>query len=156
MRRIVLLFVLSLAACATPNCDPETAGFVGGLGNAMSGCYQTNEDRLRQDLAAARQQVAAAMAAAQARRRDAADAQFDALSMSARLANLAQANAEIRRKIEAARARRNSDQGRVTAAQEQLDQLEHERAQARQSGNAEALDENRRKIEALEQFATSM
>ncbi|OYV35353.1 MAG: hypothetical protein B7Z80_18665, partial [Rhodospirillales bacterium 20-64-7] len=57
------------AACTSPNCDPNQAGFLTGIGNAASGCYAQTNAAYQQQLetsAAIRDQERAHAAAAAA------------------------------------------------------------------------------------------
>jgi hypothetical protein len=53
--RLELLGLIPLLArCAPENCNPSTAGFVGGIVGQVSGCYQARQDLLEQGLVQAR------------------------------------------------------------------------------------------------------
>jgi len=151
---VAMACAASLGGCATATCDPNSAGFVGGLGNAMSGCYVATENRQRATLAQERIRMEAAMADARTSQARAEDAQFRAMNVAAQLANVSQSNAELRRRLEQARARRDTDQASVQAAQEQLDRLERERQSA--PANSQALEQLHREQSTLDRLMTQL
>lgn len=151
---MITLSTGSLAACATASCDPNTAGFIGGLGNSMSGCYTATENRQRATLAQERSRMQQAMDEARRAQNSADDAQFRQMAVAAQLANLSQSNAELQRRLDAARARQSADQNAVQAAQEQLDRLQRERNTL--PATPQAREQLRRQQEALDRLMTTM
>jgi hypothetical protein len=146
---LVLLPALALGACAAQTCNPSTAGFFSGIGCEVSGANAQNEQALQRTLGNARQELARQRAAAQA-----ADAQRSVdeatlAAMQARLRDTARQDAQLRRQVEAARARQGADAAAVQRAQTELGGLEAARRAAATAPNPAAMEDVDRRRRAV-------
>lgn len=144
-----LAAVLGLAACAPQNCDPSQAGFFSGIGCEAGGAY-TSRNQSQQSMLA--QQNAAALtnrAQAQDEGYRANQALLTRDQARRRLGAIDAQTAQLRRRLDAARARGGVDQARLGAAQSELDALQRQRG-GLQGGASEdqvrALEAQRRRL----------
>lgn len=150
MRRLVALgALLGLAGCSAQACDPSQAGFLSGIGCEAGGSYSTRSQYQQSQLA---QQNAAALqgrAAAQDEGARASQALLTRDQARRRLGAIDQQTAQLRARLNAARARGGADQLRLNEAQTELDALGRQRAGLQGGATEEqmrALEAQRRRL----------
>ena len=121
------LLLLTLAGCASQDCDPSRAGLLDGIGCSASGGFQQRQVALGHNLAATRAEAleAQANAARAAAVRD--DAERDLAAKRRRLGQLDSQISELRRQLAMAQGRVGVDQAALRQAQEALAELQRER-----------------------------
>lgn len=135
--------LLGLAACSPQQCDPSQAGFFSGIGCAASGSYATRNQYQQSELA--QQNMAASQGRAQAQNEGARASQALLTRDQARLrlGAVDRQTAQLRTRLNAAHARGDMSQIRLSDAQAELNALQRERARL-QGG---ATDEQMRALE---------
>jgi len=146
--------MLGLAACAPQQCDPSQAGFLSGIGCAASGSYAARNQSQQVELA--QQNAVALQSRAQAQNEGAraSEALLTRDQARRRLGAVDRQTAQLRSRLNAARARRGVDQARLSEAQSELDSLERRRSSLQGSASAEqirTLEEQQRRFR--EQFS---
>ena len=136
--------LLGLAACTPQACDPSQAGFFSGIGCAASGSYATRSQYQQVELAQQRAAAAQNRDKAQEEGARASQALLTRDQARRRLAAVEGQNTRLRARLAAARAQSGTDQGRLDAAQAELDALERQRALLQGRG---ATEEDVRRLE---------
>ena len=136
--------LLGLAACTPQQCDPSQAGFFSGIGCAASGSYATRNQYQQVELAQQRTAALQGRAQAQDEGARASQAVLTRDQARRRLSTVDQQNAQLRTRLNAARARGGVDRVRLDDAQAELDALQRQRAVLQQRG---ATEEDLREIE---------
>ena len=138
--------LLGLAACTPQQCDPSQAGFFSGIGCAASGSYATRSQYQQVELAQQRAAAAQSRDQAQYEGAQAREALLTRDQARRRLASVDQRTAQLRARLNAARARGGVDQSRLNDAQAELDALQRQRAALGRG----ATDEDMRALESRE------
>lgn len=138
--------LLGLAACTPQQCDPSQAGFFSGIGCAASGSYATRNQYQQTELAQQRNAAALNRDQAQDAGARASQAMLTRDQARRRLGALDQQTAQLRARLNAARARGGVDQVRLNDAQAELDALQRQRAGLQRG----ATDEDVRALEGRE------
>ncbi len=120
--------LLGLAACTPQACDPSQAGFFSGIGCAASGSYATRSQYQQVELAQQRAAAAQNFGQAQEEGARAREALLTRDQTRRRLAAVDGQNTQLRARLAATRAQGGVDQGRLDAAQAELDALGRQRA----------------------------
>jgi hypothetical protein len=154
-RRLALLPLLALGACAAQNCNPSTAGFFDGIGCEVSGANSQNERALQNTLVNARTDLARQRAAAQAAGAQRSADEANLAAMQARLRDTARQDAQLRRQVDAARARQGAGAAGVVRAQTELDGLERARSAAAAAPSPGAMEDVERRRRAVTDALTS-
>ena len=138
--------LLGLAACTPQQCDPSQAGFLSGIGCAASGSYATRNQYQQSELA--QQSIAASQSRAQAQDEGARASQALVTRDQARrrLGAVDRQTAQLRTRLNAARARGEISQIRLSDAEAELNALQRERAGLQGA----ATDEQLRALESHE------
>ena len=149
MKSFVVGVLLGLSACSAQQCDPSQAGFLSGIGCEASGSFATRNQN--QQAALAQQNAAALQGRAQAQSEGARASQALLTRDQARrrLGTFDQQTAQLRARLNAARARGSLDQVRLSDAQAELDALQRQRAGLQGAATEEqvrALDAQRRRL----------
>ncbi len=150
MRRLLVCGVLlGLSACSAQQCDPSQAGFLSGIGCEASGSFATRNQNQQSELA--QQNAAALQSRAQAQNEGARASQALLTRDQARrrLGAFDQQTAQLRARLNAARAHGSLDQVRLSDAQAELDALQRQRAGLQGSATEEQvreLDAQRRRL----------
>lgn len=150
MRALLPLGVLALlAGCAPGQCDPSQAGFLSGIGCEASGSFtsrnQTQQTVLMQQNSNALQQRAAAIDEGSR----ANQALLSRDQARRRLGAVDRETAQLRARLNAARAGGRTDAGRLDAAQVELAALERQRNQVSGSATEDqvrAIEAQRRRL----------
>lgn len=138
--------LLGLAACTPQQCDPSQAGFFSGIGCAASGSYATRNQYQQVELGQQRAAAAQSRDQAQDAGARASQALLTRDQSRQRLGALDQQTAQLRARLNAARARGGVDQVRLNDAQSELDALQRQRAALARN----ATDEDVRRLEDRE------
>ena len=141
--------LVGLAACTPQQCDPSQAGFLSGIGCAASGSYATRNQYQRSELAqqnvvASQNRVEANYAGARA-----SQALLTRDQARRRLTAIDQQTAQLRTRLNAARARGDISQIRLSDAQAELNALQRERSSLRGAATDEqvrALENHERRV----------
>ncbi len=131
--------LLGLSACSAQQCDPSQAGFLSGIGCEASGSYAVRNQSQRSILA---QQNAVALqnrVQAQNEGVHATQALVARDQARGRLAVIDQQNAQLRTRLEVARARGGLDQARLIKAEAELDALQRQSKALQVSATNEQL-----------------
>jgi chromosome segregation ATPase len=131
--------LVGLAACTSPNCDPNQAGFFSGIGNAASGCYASKD-------AAYQQQLNQSAAWRDQQKGNAATAAANASAANQNLADAEQRLGEVRRQtaimegqLSAMRSRTDLSQSALRQAQQAIDELHRRQNAAAAAPTPQAL-----------------
>lgn len=139
-----------LAGCAPGNCDPSQAGFFDGISCQASGAYDTRQNQLQGNLAAARANLYTQQGRADAAAADADAAQTQRDNAARNLQTMARENAVLRARLNAAARRDGANRTLVAQRQAELARLEQDRAAAQQSGaspgQVQQLEQRRRAL----------
>lgn len=141
--------LLGLAACTPQQCDPSQAGFFSGIGCAASGSYATRNQYQQVELGQQRAAAAQSRDQAQDAGARASQALLTRDQARRRLGALDQQTAQLRARLNAARARGGVDQVRLNDAQAELDALQRQRAALPRSATDEdmrALEDHERRV----------
>lgn len=141
--------LLGLAACTPQQCDPSQAGFFSGIGCAASGSYATRNQYQQVELAQQRGAAAQSRDQAQDAGARASQAVLTRDQSRRRLGALDQQTAQLRARLNAARARGGVDQVRLNDAQAELDALQRQRAALPRGATDEdvrALEDRERRL----------
>jgi hypothetical protein len=149
LRRLALLPLLALGACAAQNCNPSTADFFSGIGCEVSGANAQNEQALQRNLSNARLDLARQRADARAAAVQASSDQANLAALQARLRETARQEAQLRRQVDAARTRQGADAAAVQRATADLDALEAARRNAAAAPSPAAVEDVERRRRAL-------
>lgn len=146
---LTVMTLFGLAACSPQQCDPSQAGFFSGIGCAASGSYAARNQYQQSELA--QQNTAASQNRAQAQDEGARASQALLTRDQARrrLGAVDQQTAQLRTRLNAARARGDISQIRLSDAQTELDALQRERAGLRGAATDEqvrALEDHERRV----------
>ncbi len=150
MRRLLVAGVLlGFSACSAQQCDPSRAGFLSGIGCEASGSFATRNQSQQSEFV--QQNAAALQSRAQAQDQGARASQALLTRDQARrrLGTFDQQTAQLRARLNAARARGGLDQVRLSDAQAELDALQRQRAGLQGNATEEqvrALDAQRRRL----------
>ena len=151
MRNTILTLAaagLSLAACTSPNCDPNQAGFLSGLGNAGANCYAARTSAYQNQLNIAKGQERYEADRANIAAARALDAQGRVAGYQALLGGYDTDIREMDRSLTRARATRSASDAALQDAQRSLDELRRARQNAA-TGTPQAVEEaDRRAAEA--------
>lgn len=144
---VVALF--GLAACSPQQCDPSQAGFLSGLGCAASGSYAARNQYQQSELA--QQTMAASRSRSQAQDEGARASQALVTRDQARrrLGAVDRQTAQLRAHFNAAHARGDLSQIRLSDAQAELNALQRERAGLQGGATEEqlrALEDHERRV----------
>jgi hypothetical protein len=136
---VALVTSMSVAACTSPNCDPNQADFFSGLGNAASGCYAAKDKAYQHQLDTSgvlreqeRMRATSAAANARAANQNLADAQ-------GRLAAVDQQSAIMEGQLSALQRRTDVSQSALRQAEREIEELRRLRSVARATPTPQAL-----------------
>jgi hypothetical protein len=138
-RATPFVVLVSLAGCAAGGCDPGSAGFFSGIGCSAGGGYNQRSTSLQQQ-AGYEQGIAAQAAQGSAvARADADAAESQELALRRQVTLIQSGNADLQRRLVAARARRGASDQQYQAAQAHLSQLE-EQTKAQLAGSPDPAE----------------
>ncbi len=133
-----LAALAGLAACAPGNCDPSQAGFLDGISCQASGAYDTRQNQLQGNLAAARANLYNQRGQADAAAADADAAQTQRDTAARNLQAMQRNNAALRARLNADAQRDGANRVLIAQKQAELAQLERDRAAAQRAGASPA------------------
>lgn len=148
MRAAAVLLLAGLGGCTAAACDPSQAGFLSGIGCEASGSYTQRNQYQQSALAQQNANALQARASAQDEGVRANQAVLSRDQARRRLASVDGQTAQLRARLNAARARGTVDQTRLDAAQAEVAELERLRAQVPQAATdaqVRALEEQRKR-----------
>ncbi len=141
--------LLGLAACSAQQCDPSQAGFLAGIGCEASGSYGTRNQYQQSQLAQGNAAALQSRAAAQDEGARASQALLTRDQARRRLGAVDQQTAQLRARLNAARARGGISQIQLSDAQAELNALQRQRAGLQGAATDEqlrALEDHQRRL----------
>lgn len=127
---VLMALVVGLVGCASGNCDPDQAGFIGGIGCQASGAYGQRTQSLQAQLSASRSAALQERAAALSAQQDAAASETALAERRQQLQAIDRQNAVLQRKLRALQASNRIDKARLAKANAELASVKQQRATA--------------------------
>lgn len=141
--------LLGLAACTPQQCDPSQAGFFSGIGCAASGSYAARNQNQQSELAQRSMAASQSRTQAQDEGARAIQALLTRDQARLRLGAVDRQTAQLRTRLNAAYARGDISQIRLSDAQAELNALQRERARLQggvTDAQVRALEDHERRV----------